>query len=275
MARIGTDVAIALTVPLVVISAGVVMAQPAQPRGLDELRKLIPHIKEACAPVLDAPGLWPLRVFPYGPLSLEARKASPTEAGDLRNFHLGVAAAACGVPSEAVTSHFFCGPECPKNRRDHLVSQLTKVRAAVSRFESLRGVNLVSIWAPRGEIRVNDVFVLGKTVEEAIPSPVMGLVPSGQWRAWSGLASYLATIRVEESDIRGLDSSMREIGLSAFVREKTQVRAVGVGLGDNESGLLFLGNGGVKPVVGKTRPDGSRYQFVEEVSKGVFFYETT
>ena len=275
MARIGTWVAITLTASLVVISTGVLVAQPPKSRGLDELRKLFPHIKDACAPVLEAPGLWPLRVFPYGPLSLEARKADPTEAGDLRNFHLGVAASACGVPREAVTSHFFCGPECPNNRRDHLVSQLTKIRAAVARFESLGGVNVVSIWAPRGEIRVNDVFVLGKTVDEAIPSPVMGLVPSGQWRTWSDLASYLATIGVKESDIRGLDSSMREIGLSAFVREKTQVRAVGVGLGDNESGLLFLGNGGLKPVVGKTRPDGSRYQFVEEVSKEVFLYETT
>lgn len=246
-----------------------------QPRGADELTHLIPHIKDTCALVREEPRLWPLRVFPYGPLSLETRRATGSEAETLRNIHLGIVAAACEVPNDAVTRHFFCGPECPKNRRDHLVGQVAKVRSVIARFEPLRGVRVVSIWAPRGELRVNDVFVLGGVVQEAIPSRSLGLVPSGDWHAWTSLGSYLVTLKVQESDIRAIESNMRDIGLSAIVRDATGIRAIGVGLGDNESGLLFLSKGRVRPQVGKMTPDGRRYQFVEEISKDLFFYETT
>ncbi len=272
MTRLAICIALPLSICLLAVRIDVALAQP---RGLDELKKVIPHIKTTCRLVREDPGLWPFRVLPFGPLSLEVRKGTPTEADALRNYHMGIAAASCEVPKEAITSYFFCGPECPKSRRTHLVNQLTQVRAAVSRFRSLQGLNVVSIWAPRGEIRVNDVFLLGKTVEEAVPSPAMGLVPSGTWRTWPNLAAYLTTIRIKESAIRDLDSLMRDVGLSALVREEAGIRAIGVGFSDNESGLFFLRKGGVEPVVGKIRPDGSRYQLVEKVSKDICFYETT
>ncbi len=264
--------AIAILVGFVVGSAS---GQGTDLRGIEELNLLRPHLMETCALVREDPRFWPVRSFPHGPLGLEVRRGTAPESERLRNIHIGMAAAACGVPKEMVTIYFFCGPDCPRNRRDHLVRQLAKVRDAVAAFNALRGVRLVSVWAPRGEVRVNDVFVLDGKVREAIPSPKMGLVPSGEWRSWRGLAAYLSTIGIREADIQALETRMLDIGLSAFVRSAGQVRAVAVGVSDNESGLLFVAHGGLAPRVGEVRPDGSRYEVVEEISKGVFFYETT
>jgi len=243
--------------------------------GGDELQHLMPHIQAACAVVRERPSLWPVRSFPYGPLGLQVRKAPAAEADGIRNFHLGLVAAACGVRSEEVTGYFFCGPECPKNRRDHLVQQLAKVRILLSSFERLRGIRLISIWAPKGELRVNDVFVLNNQVREAVPSAKLGLVPSGDWRPWPDLPAYLATLRVEEATVTDLVSRMRDIGLSALVREPSYTRAVGVGVGDNESGLVFMQQGAGAPRVGKATSDATQYTIVEEVAPGVFYYETT
>jgi hypothetical protein len=184
-------------------------------------------------------------------------------------------AAACGVPSAAVTGYFFCGPECPKNRRDHLVGQLPKVRTLLSSFQPLGGMYLISIWAPKGELRVNDVFLLNGQVREAVPSPKLGLVPSGEWRPWHDLPAYLGTLGLEQAAVDGLVSQMLSIGLSAVVREPEGIRVVGVGVGDNESGLVFVRQGAVAPRVGRATADAKEYSIVEEVAPGVFYYETT
>jgi hypothetical protein len=66
------------------------------------------------------------------------------------------------------------------------------------------------------------------------------LVPSGDWRPWRDLPAYLATLGVKEAAVNDLVSQMLDIGLSAILREPASTRAVGVGVGDNESGLLFV-----------------------------------
>jgi hypothetical protein len=246
-------------------------------RARDELQHLLPHIEEVCEPVRQDPGLWPLRSFPYGPLGLEIRKAKNAgEADSVRNFQLGMAAAACGVPQQRVTNYFFCGPACPQNRRDHIVKQMGKVRKTLVAFESISEIRLISIWAPKGEIRVNDLYVIGGVAREAIPSPEMGLVPSGRWRNWPSLASYLTTKKVQEKDVIAITEQMRDVGLSALLKDAAGARAVGVGVGDNESGLAFITpKGGLPPRVGIVLPDGRKYSIVEEVEPGVFYYETT
>jgi len=65
------------------------------------------------------------------------------------------------------------------------------------------------------------------------------------------------------------------LGISALVKETSATRAVGVGIGDNESGLLFLPSGTAVPKVGETRPGGNKYEIVEKVSANVFYYETS
>jgi len=214
------------------------------PPGGPEFAHLVPHIRDACAPVREDPGIFPYRSFPYGQLGLEIRKASePAEADRIRNFHPGVVAGACGIPADQVTAHFYCGPECPGNRRDHLVHQLSAVRALAIRFESLRSVRLLAVWAPKGELRVNDLFLMQNQAREAVPSPKMGFVPSGEWKSWSNLAAYLAPIHAPESTILDLSRQMLVIGLSALVREASGLRLVGVGIGGHESGLFILRSG--------------------------------
>lgn len=246
------------------------------PPGGAEFDRLIPDLKAACVVVRENPGIWPYRAFPYGPLGLEIRKAkSPAEADLARGFHLGAAAGACGIPEDRITAYFFCGPACPGNRRDHLVGQMAAVLSLKKDFERLPKARLVAVWAPGDEFRVNDVFSMGGKVREAIPSPTMGFVPSGDWKPWPGLGAYAQRLGIPESRIRDLTRQMRDIGLSALVRDQAGLRLVGVGIGDNESGLIFPRPGAPRPRVGAQWPDGRKYVIVEEVSTGVFYYETT
>ncbi len=242
--------------------------------GGEELKRLIPDITAACAMVRGNSSIWPYRSFPYGPLGVEARKAGAEQTEKIRSFHLGLAAAACGIPLEKVTAMFHCGPDCSRNRRDHLVKQLPDLRLAVSAFEKTPGLRILSIWLPRGELRVNDLFVMGGQAREAIPSTRFGLVPSGSWKDWKSLEEYLASIHVSDKAVSDLTERMYGAGLSALIRDKSDTRAVGVGVGDNESGLLFFHPGASAPRIGEIRRDGAKYSIVEEVGKGVWYYET-
>jgi len=134
---------------------------------------------------------------------------------------------------------------------------------------------MVSIWAPVGEVRVNDVFVVGEQIREAIPSPKLGLVPSGEWKLWASMDAYLSTIDTKKAAVDELVQGMRGIGLSALIREAFQIRLVGVGVGDNESGLLFLRDGSKPPKVGDDRSDGRSYVMVEDVAPAIMYYETS
>jgi len=246
------------------------------PPGGDEFEHLMPHITQSCVVVRETPGIWPYRSFPYGPLGLEVRGAkTPAEADRIRNFFLGAVAGACGIPPDQVTGYFFCGPQCPANRRDHLLGQLPAISSLARDFGDLRAVRLLAAWAPKGELRVNDLFLMQNRAREAVPSRVMGFVPSGDWRSWPSLGAYLQKIDVSEGKVIDLTRRMLEIGLSALIRDPSGIRLVGVGVGDNESGLLFLRPAGSRPRVNAKWPDGRKYTIVEEVVPGVFYYATT
>ena len=268
----------AVRVPLlvVVIALGMVGSADAQtPQQEAEFRKLMPHVADACAVVKTTPQIFPYRSFTYGPLGLEVRKAtSPAEADSLRSFYLGVVASACGVGAEDVTAHFFCGPDCPTNRREHLARQLTAVRALAASFRKLIGLRILAVWAPKGELRVNDVFQMRGVVREALPSPTMGFVPSGDWKPWPSLAAYLNTIKLAEDTVASLTQQMLAIGLSALIREGADIRLVGVGVGDNQSGLLLTASRTSVPQVGARLPDMKTYSIVERLAPDLYYYET-
>lgn len=266
---------IALTLVLLVAGSTSRAAQNAEDTAGDELKRLMPDLVSACEVVRDNPPFWRFRAFPNGPLGLEVRNAKPQEADTIRNVHLGMAARACEVPASEITAAFFCGPECPKGRRDRMVQRLPGIRKALEVFDRLASVRMVSLWIPRGEFRVNDVFVMGGRVREAIPSAKLGLVPSGDWKPWDSIEAYLATIHVSKGVVDDLVQQMSSLGISAMIRDPSAMRLVGVGVGDNESGLLFLHKDAQPPHVGDVRPDGSKYQMVENVAPGVWFYETS
>jgi len=240
-----------------------------------EFRKLVPHITDTCAVVRTTPRIFPYRAFTFGPLGLEIRKAnSVAEADQLRNLHLGVVAGACDIVSDQVTAYFFCGLQCANNRRAHLAAQVNQVRALAAGFETLTPLRLVAVCAPEGEIRVNDLFLMSSTAREAIPSKVMGFVPSGEWKPWPSLAVYLTTIGVNEDQIRALTRQMLAIGLSALVRESAGLRLVGVGVGDNESGLILARSGTPAPQVGRQLPDNKTVSIIEKLGPDLYYYET-
>lgn len=274
----GTSLDMACSVPFlaVVLTFGMVSSADAQTSQREaELRKLMPHVTDACAVVKTTPQIFPYRSFTYGPLGLEVRKAnSPAEAGSLRNFYLGVVASACGVGAEDVTAHFFCGPDCPANRREHLARQLPAIRGLAASFRKLIGLRILAVWAPKGDLRVNDVFQMTGVVREAMPSPTMGLVPSGDWKPWPSLAAYLNTIKLPEDTVARLTQQMLAIGLSALIREGADIRLVGVGVGDNESGLLLTARRTLTPQVGARLPDMKTYSIVERLAPDLYYYET-
>jgi hypothetical protein len=245
------------------------------PQREAEFQKLVPHVTDACAVVKATPGIFPYRSFTFGPLGLEVRKAgSAADADQLRNFYLGIVAFACGIAPSQVTAHFFCGPQCPSNRKAHLAAQMTQARALSASFEKLAALRLVAVWAPKGEMRVNDLFVMSAGTREAIPSPVMGFVPSGEWKPWPSLEAYLTTIGVAEDQVLALTDQMLAIGLSAIVRESASIRLVGVGVGDNESGLILARPGTPAPKKKGTLPDHKTLAIIEKLGPDLYYYET-
>ena len=249
------------------------LAQDA-PRDV-EFRKLIPFAVEACGVVRENPAIFPYRSFTFGPFGLETRKASsPEEADSFRNLYLGAVGGSCGLAAEQLTAFFFCGPECPRNRREHFVRQLKDVRAVADEFETLAGLRLVAVWAPRGELRVNDVFLMAGQAREAIPSPTMGFVPSGEWKPWPSLNAYLKTLGIAEDAVRGLTQHLLAVGFSAVLRENSGIRLVGVGVGDNESGIVLTRRATPAPEVGRSLSDNKTYSIVERLAPDVYYYET-
>ena len=134
------------------------------PPGGDEFEHLMPHITQSCVVVRETPGIWPYRSFPYGPLGLEVRGAkTPAEADRIRNFFLGAVAGACGIPPDQVTGYFFCGPQCPANRRDHLLGQLPAIRSLARDFGDLERGKTDLNHPPRESLRVRQSSIPGIT----------------------------------------------------------------------------------------------------------------
>lgn len=244
-------------------------------RGESEFRLLIPHLMDSCEVVRANPAIFPYRTFTFGPLGLEVRKAnSAAEANDLRNLYLGATAHACRLQAERITDHFFCGPLCPPSRKAHLIRQPERLRTLAQSFRQINGLQLLSVWAPTDEVRVNDLFLLSGTAKEAIPSAEMGFVPSGVWKKWPSLAAYLDSIAVTEVQIEALTAQMRDSGLSALRREKEGIRLVGVGVGDNESGVLLLNAGADRPKLSQPLADLKQLAILDKVADDLYYYET-
>ncbi|WP_419569873.1 hypothetical protein [Rheinheimera sp.] len=244
-------------------------------RGESEYRLLITHLMDTCEVVRANPAIFPYRTFTFGPLGLEVRKASnATEANELRNLHLGATAHAYRLQAERITDYFFCGPLCSPSRKAHLIRQPERFRTLAQRFTEIDGLQLLSVWAPKDEVRVNDLFVLSGTAKEAIPSAEMGFVPSGVWKKWPSLTAYLDSIAVTEAQIDTLTAEMRDIGLSALRREKEGIRLVGVGVGDNESGVLLLKAGANRPKLSQPLADLKQLSILDRVADDLYYYET-
>ena len=247
------------------------------PRGEKEFVALLPHIKGYASIAPGDSRLFIRAVTPYGPMNLEVRRArSFEEANTVRSLYLGAVGAAFGIDPLRFTNEFHCGPDCIAGRMAVSTGSLDRITALVHEFESLSRVRLLAWWGITGEYRVNDLYHMASQTNEAIPSPVMGFVPSGDWRNWKTPEAFLATVGVKPETIRTMLTEMKETRLVAIVRDGGgAVRAIGSGIGDNESGLWFIRPAMRIPRVGDRSADGREIVFAEKVGENVFYYETS
>ena len=246
------------------------------PRAQEEFRLLGPHVHGYCGTITGDEKAFRHAVVPFGPMDLTVSKGTPDEASVLRSLYLGMVGAICKVDAAVLSRSFHCGPACTSGRREELFSGLRKIKKTVSAFQEMSAVDLVSQWGIVGEDRINNVFVMMGQVVETKPSEVMGFVPSDHWVRLEGLGVYLSRLGISDAAFSSFLRGVKELSLAAVVRDEAGIRVVRVGIGESESGLLFLTKDrrSRTPRSGEKAKDGRRYVTVEELEPGLLFYET-
>jgi len=216
--------------------------------------------------------------LPYSPLDLQIKKAKNyEEASYWRNIYGGVAGAAAKVDPIALVNSFECGWSCVDYRKSDLIGKLPKILELVKEFNDAPQIELIANWGIEDEYRVNNVFhMLGGRTREALPSPIMGFVPSGKWRKLDSIEKYFDEIKISKTKFDSLITKTKELGLVTVMRNPNgDTKVIRVGIFDCESGLLFLKQASSKPVKGQKTPDGKEYVYIEEIKPNIFFYETS
>lgn len=250
------------------------------PRAEKEFVALIPDLQDYCEHVTQGDTkAFIVALSQYGPLDLQVRKAaSPAEASRLRFFHLGIAAAASKMPDELAQGlgrPFVDAPGHVEGRKQRLVKELPQIESFVTRFSAIPQITLLAHWGFKDEYRVNDTFTMMGQTKEAIPSPVMGFVPSGQWKSYKSPQAYLDTIHVSKSTFDGLYGAFQPLLIAAALRPASgEVEVIALGFANNTSGLLFVPREASKPVLGQRLPNGETYSVVQPVKPGVYYFET-
>jgi hypothetical protein len=252
---------------------GAVNAQFPVNRAESEFLTLIPHIEGYCGVTRGNLDDFRRAVLPFGPMDLTVLNGTNREKEILRNLFLGMVGRACGLDAAMLGRTFQCGRSCVATRENELRSNLGPIREVVARFASLGDVDLISQWGVVGEYRIDDVFVMMGQMKETRPSPIMGFVPSDVWMDVSDLSAYLSRRHASRGAFDAVLRTMKRLSLAAVVREHDGIRVIRVGVGDNESGLLFT-NGRGRPRMREPARGGRIYTVAEELEKNVFYYET-
>jgi hypothetical protein len=214
---------------------------------------------------------------PFGPLDLQVTRAKDgDEASQLKNIYLGVSGAILKIDTPKLANSFHCGPECTQQRKARALKNLQQVREIVSIFLKAQNVSLVAQGYNDSRFRVNNTFVLGPWVREAVPSANMGFVPSGQWNEFSDLDEYFAKSHTIRAEVMQLVDGLKRTSFAAIERNgATTVRVFLTGIGDNVAGLLFQAGDTSPPVLRANPADGLDYIILEEVESGLWYFETT
>ncbi len=250
------------------------------PRAEKEFVALIPDLQDYCEHVTQGDTkAFITALGQFGPLDLQVTKAaSPAEASRLRFFHLGIAAAASKMPDELAQElgrPFVDAPGHVEGRRLRLTKELPQIEAFVKQFNTVPQITLLAHWGFQDEYRINDTFTMMGQTKEAIPSPVMGFVPSGQWKSYPSPQAYLDTIHVSKSMFDGLYGAFQPLLVAAVLRPAPgETEVIALGLANNTSGLLFVPSEASKPVLGQRLPNGETYSVVQPVKPGVYYFET-
>lgn len=238
------------------------------------------YVEPYCVPIKGDEKAFTHAVLPYGPLDLQVERAkSLDETRSWKGFYLGVVstAAQIDVSTLAPPFRFECGPNCEEYRTSDLSRKLPEISELARDFYSITQLRLIANWEIKNEYRVNNMFQLRGRTSEALPSPIMGFVPSGKWRELKGSGQYLAEIGVSQTKFNSLLTRMQELSLAAIVRDpEGYIKIVKAGRGNDESGLIFHQNFFRKPTTGPMRISGrfdNQYPALLVVEPGIIYYE--
>jgi hypothetical protein len=249
-------------------------AQFPVPRAQVDFAALGPHVRGYCHAIEGDPEAFRRAVLPFGPMDLAVTKGTRDESVNLRNLYLGFVGALCKIDAGAFAQSFRCGSPCTSHRKKELQDKLPSIKELIVGFRKLRGIGVISQWGISGEYRLDNVFVMMGQAKETRPSPQMGFVPSDSWSNLSGAEAYLQRVQVSAKAFGSVMSRLKNLSLAAVVKEDRWCRVIGVGIGTNESGLIFLNERSTLPKIGDVAGDGRRYVTVQSLEDAVAFYET-
>ncbi len=245
------------------------------PRAEQEFSELVPFVIGWGSENSGDRELFRRWVLPYAPLDLRAAKATPAEEEILRNTYLGVAGAAFEVDSASLANSFHCGADCIDYRRSDVRKKLPAIAALATALRAQAGVVVLAQWGTPDEFRVNELFRIGGQQRKTRESAQMGFLPSASWTELPGADAYIAALGAKPAAVRDLLARMREQDLAALVREPSGlVRAVRVGISDNEAGVAFTPSASAPFAVGDRLPGGGEVVVVEPFGVAAFYYET-
>jgi hypothetical protein len=117
---------------------------------------------------------------------------------------------------------------------------------------------------------------IGTQANVTFPSPKMGFLPSGAWKPVSEPESYFSSLGVSPASVREVLSEVVALSIAAVVRDLDWgIRVVRIGISDNEAGVHFPSTKSPKVKLGDKLRDGREIKFLQELGKGVVFYEST
>ena len=131
---------------------------------------------------------------------------------------------------------------------------------------------MVAQWGIVDEFRVNELYSINGQVRFTQPSAIMGFVPSAVWIP-ADPDQYIRRLGADPAAIRSVIAEMGALSVAALVRDDVGIRVARVGIGDNESGLVFSAAAPYRR--GEKLKDGREVTLIEQLRPGVYFYETT
>lgn len=211
---------------------------------------------------------------PFGTLDLQVTRANDgDEASLLKNIYLGVSGRILKIDTAKLANSFHCGSECTGQRKELAVKNLQQVRELVGAFLQTQNITIAAQGYNDNRFRVNNTFILGAWVREAIPSPN---IPSGQWNEFHNLDEYFEKSHIKRAEAMRLVDGLKRISFAAIERNGTNsVRVFLTGIGDNVAGLLFQNGDTIPPVLRAKFADGLEYVILEEIESGLWYFETT
>jgi hypothetical protein len=214
---------------------------------------------------------------PFAPLDLQVTRASASEASLLKNVYLGTCGAVLKIDTARLANDFHCGPDCTGPRRAYARDRLDRLMGLVASFRTIKRVTVIAQWWEPGSFRVNEMFKLGSWVREAIPSPELGFIPSGQWHEYKTVELFFSTRGIDGAASLALVHKAEELGVGAIARLAGNAVAVFIpgGLGDNQAGVLFNESSPSAPQLGAQAVNGLEYVVVEKLAPGVYYFETS